>query len=389
MPHQRHRQLLGLFKKRLKLSPVIGLVGARQTGKSTFLREIVAKELPLRYLTLDRRDVRMQAERAPAQFLRLEQKEKTVLCIDEAQKVPDLFDEIKAEVDENRRPGRFILSGSTEFSKKARIRESLTGRILTLQMYPMSSEELFPGQEGVINTAQFMTAVTLGGLPGICFVRDSEARYALFQGWLETLLYKDLLLFKIPQFNADRAYQVLEACARLHLPNLTELSRHLEMDPRRIKHYIEAFKAVFVLYELPPFRGSSGKARFCLFDSGVATHLGASLETAVLVRLINDLYSGFESRGLKKPTIHCYRTLAGSRLDLVIQQALVPVGILVRDSEQMHPFGLRGPTAFTRKYPKGRVTLFAPTSEGLHAAPSVEVIPWTQLGQWIRAFARI
>ena len=230
-----------------------------------------------------------------------------------------------------------------------------------------------------------MSAVQLGGLPGICFVREPEARYALFQSWLETLLYKDLLIFKIPQFNPDRAYQILEACAQLHLPNLTELSRHLELDPRRVKHYLDAFSAVFVTYELPPYRGGTGKSRFCLFDSGLATHLGAPFETAALVRLINDIYSTFEAAGLKKPILQSYRSAAGSRMDLVLPQAQGPIGFVIRDTDQINPFALRGAAAFVKKYPKGKAVIFCPATERIQVEPLVEIVPWTRSPEFIQS----
>jgi predicted AAA+ superfamily ATPase len=379
MPHQRPRSLLPLFAKRLKLSPVLGLVGARQTGKSTFLRDLLASKVNLRYVSLDRRETRLQAEKAPGPFIRLEQKDKTALCIDEIQKVPDLFDEVKAEVDEDRRPGRYILSGSTEFSKKTGIRESLTGRIITFHMYPMTLAELFPGRKKPLTDTEVHLALTAGGLPGICFIRDADARHALFQSWLETLIYKDLLAFNIPKFNADSALSILETCARLGAPTLSEISKELEVDPRRIRHYLDAFLCVFTLYKLTPYKGASGKDRYCLFDSGLATHLGASLISAVLIRFINDFLASSECVGVRRPRLHSYQTPRGSHLHLVVESSAGTFALLIRDSQTINAYALRGPQAFRKKHPKCKVYILAPGTDNVHAEAGIEIVPWKRM----------
>ena len=122
MPHQRPRELLGLIEKRLSHFPIVGVLGARQTGKSTLLRELLEERRRIRYVTLDREESRTLAARQPSLFLeRLEAPEIDTVCIDEIQKVPVLFDTLKAEVDERKRPGRFAISGSIEFSRKTEI----------------------------------------------------------------------------------------------------------------------------------------------------------------------------------------------------------------------------------------------------------------------------
>ena len=100
MPHQRNRHLLPILEKRLKLFPIVGVLGARQTGKSTLLRDILAKRRHIHYVTLDREEIRSQAQRHPSLFVQnLESSEYQTVCIDEVQKAPVLFDTLKAEVD--------------------------------------------------------------------------------------------------------------------------------------------------------------------------------------------------------------------------------------------------------------------------------------------------
>jgi uncharacterized protein len=102
----------------MKLWPIMGVLGARQSGKTTLLRDIISNGLKSRYVSLDSKSLRDQAQRAPELFLSAEAEEFETLIIDEVQKAPDLFDALKAKVDLRRRPGQFILSGSPNFHKK-------------------------------------------------------------------------------------------------------------------------------------------------------------------------------------------------------------------------------------------------------------------------------
>ena len=114
MPHQRNRTITSFLLKRLKLWPVLGLIGPRQCGKSTLLRDIISQSIKTDYMTMDSESLRKRAEKSPESFSEMTQG--TVKILDEVQKVPSLFDAIKLHVDQKRRPGSYILSGSTRFS---------------------------------------------------------------------------------------------------------------------------------------------------------------------------------------------------------------------------------------------------------------------------------
>ena len=110
--------------------------------------------------------------------------------IDEAHKCLDLFDEIKAMVDEDRRPGRFILTGSVQFSKKLGIRESFTGRAASVRMDSMTLSETSPQKNGLKEIQRYLQH---GGMPGVCFLRDAEQVRRYWDEWIETTCYRDLL----------------------------------------------------------------------------------------------------------------------------------------------------------------------------------------------------
>src|SRR3989338_7871688 len=123
MAHQRPRHLTARITKFAKFWPVVGILGLRQSGKSTLLRDQLKAG---QYVTFDEEDIREDAESSVKQFL---SKLSRPVIIDEAQKVPKIFDQIKAEVDKKKIPGDFYVTGSSNFTKHEEISESLTGRI--------------------------------------------------------------------------------------------------------------------------------------------------------------------------------------------------------------------------------------------------------------------
>ena len=173
--------------KKLKFFPVVAIQGARQPGKSFLARHLLKEILPeSKYLTFDQQTWKAEAQRAPHTFL-TDHSGSGLLIIDEAQKVPAIFDAVKFEVDQNRIPGKFLLLGSTEFSKLAQIRESLTGRMGRVRLFPLIlAETLSPESlSRSIERKQVLQYLHLGGMPGFFSVRDLEERSALIQDWID------------------------------------------------------------------------------------------------------------------------------------------------------------------------------------------------------------
>ena len=117
--------------------PVVGITGPRQSGKSTLAKMTFPEK---KYISFDDKSIREIAIANPKDFL-LAFPEGTI--IDEAQKVPEIFDAIKYYVDsENYEPGKFILTGSSQFKLKENMSDSLAGRVAFLKLLPFSIGEL-------------------------------------------------------------------------------------------------------------------------------------------------------------------------------------------------------------------------------------------------------
>ena len=127
-------------------TPVVLLNGARQTGKSTLALKL-AKSIPAEYVTLDDAATLSAATFDPVGFIR---NLSNTTIIDEVQKAPSLFPAIKVAVDRDRRPGRFLLTGSANVLLLPKLSESLTGRMEVVTLWPFSQGELLGCQEGFV-----------------------------------------------------------------------------------------------------------------------------------------------------------------------------------------------------------------------------------------------
>lgn len=136
----KHRENSGALIDAVENMPVVVLSGMRQTGKSTLLQHLpeFAKR---RYITFDDFNTLEAAKRNPEELLATE----GPITIDEVQKFPEILSVIKRQVDQNRKPGQFILSGSANFLLLKNIAESLAGRAVYLTLYPFSRREILGG----------------------------------------------------------------------------------------------------------------------------------------------------------------------------------------------------------------------------------------------------
>lgn len=331
MPHARKRHVLDLILKKLTFTPAVAIQGPRQTGKSFLGREILPVHLSTaQYLTLDDKVLRVAAQDSPDDFL-LRYPNARPLIIDEVQKSPDLFDALKLNIDQKRFPGKFVLLGSTEFSRLAKIRESLTGRMSRVRVFPFTLSECLSLP---INPSQALSLLNMkprakredfhlylekGGLPGLFAIRSDLEREAAVTDLLDLILFRDARFVKT--FDPELGREILEQVARLPLPNLAEISSALHADTRRVKRHLEVLRELFVVNRLEPHRLGYGKSLFYLYDCAIARFLGADQQRSIQTWLLNEQMSLRTSRGDLKWKLHYYSTQKGSLIDLMVETA--------------------------------------------------------------------
>ncbi len=330
-------------------SPVVLLNGARQAGKSTLVKAIAAKEHPARYLTLDDVSVLAAIRHDPAGFLAgLD----GPVIIDEVQRAPELFVSIKAEVDRDRQPGRYLLTGSANVLLLPKLSESLAGRMEILSLWPLSQGELAGVREGLVDAlfADKLPSITpsteekgtllgrllCGGYPEVVGRATEARRRAWFNSYLMTILQRDVRdLANIEGLTELPRLLSLLATRSAGLINFAELSRTSTIPQSTLKRYMSLLETTFLVQHLPAWSGNLGKrlvkaAKLVLNDTGLMAYLlGATSERMVSEGLVGPLLENFVVMELRKqltwseiqPQMFHWRTQTGQEVDILLEDA--------------------------------------------------------------------
>ncbi|HEV7516005.1 MAG TPA: ATP-binding protein [Thermoanaerobaculia bacterium] len=404
------RSMTPLLLDALGDRPVVLLNGARQVGKSTLAREVATEARPASYLTLDDAAVLAAASHDPAGFLA---GLSGPVTLDEVQRAPDLFLAIKAEVDRDRRPGRFLLTGSADFLLLPRVSESLAGRIEILTLWPLSQGEIEGRPEGFVDAlfgptlaplsgaaempedreAIFARAL-LGGYPEIVSKESAVRRRAWFNSYVATILQRDVReLANIEGLTALPRLLSLLAARASSLLNYSELSRSSGLSQTTLKRYFALLEATFLVQLLPAWASNLSKRltkspKILFGDTGLLAH-NLGLDAARLAlepELAGLLLENFVLMEIKKqaawsavqPRLFHYRTLAGQEVDLILEDASGRcVGIEVKASTTLGARDMKPLTelaeALGKRFVRG-ILLYTgrtavPFGERLHALP--------------------
>lgn len=392
MSHQRIRHILPLLLKKLRFSPVVAIQGARQTGKSYLVRELLQRKLPgLECKSFDRLVDRQFAQSNPESFLAQFTGTKT-LAIDEAQKVPEIFDAIKYEVDTARVPGKYLLLGSTEFSKLSLIRESLTGRLSRILLFPMNIAEslslpntkatppFFLSNKLRIKRAELMRYLVRGGMPGIFAVRSDTERESLLRDWLTLTCERDALHFPRVKIDPDLCMQILILIATLDEPDLPSITKSVKRDPRRVKTHLEVLSTLFSIYTLLPHPLGTGKPRYFLCDVAFAALLGANFERQLYTWVMLEQLAQRSYQDKFSSALYFYRTSKGSLIHLIASSKNELSALKIFSEETVNERDLEILRAFSKKASRSDIRLFGlGASRQTRDSGKIEIYPWESL----------
>ena len=356
----------------LQDTPVVFVNGARQTGKSTLVQKLITRKHPAQYLTFDDSNVLSAASSDPAGFIAgLEGS----LIIDEVQRVPDLFLAIKAEVDKNRKPGRFLLTGSANVLLLPKIAESLVGRMEILTLWPLSQGEIesrketfidrlfsdksLSGGSSFIITKNLTKKILSGGFPEVLSRTDVNRQKAWFNSYITTILQRDVRdISNIEGLTSIPRLLSLVAARTGGLLNYAELSRSFSMPQTTLKRYLSLLETTFLIKLLPAWSGNLGKRlvkspKTLLTDTGLISHLigidfervksepqlfGALLENFVAMELVKQA-----SWSKSQPQLYHFRTQTGQEVDILLEDSAGKiVGIEVKASSTVKADDLKG-----------------------------------------------
>lgn len=340
-----------MFKRKIKQrllealsdSPVVLLNGARQTGKSTLALSLLPD---IQYLTLDDPAVLTAAKADPFGFISAFD---APVCLDEVQRAPELFLAIKAEVDKNRQPGRFLLTGSANVLMLPQIADSLAGRMEVIELWPLAQSEINHHDDSLIdqlfsaefeltytfNRENFIQNLCKGGYPDAYKRLNERRREAWFDNYLTTILQRDVKdLAQIEGLTELPKLVELLAIRSGGLLNFAELSRSAGIAQTTLKRYMTLLETLFLIRQVPAWASNLGKRlqkspKLFLSDYGLMAHLQGLNETQMSkeLGLPGSLVEAFVHAELAKhqswsdtySKLMHYRTSTGVEVDFVLE----------------------------------------------------------------------
>lgn len=278
------------------------VTGARQVGKTTMLKHLAAGQNRT-YVSMDNTMARVLAKSDPVLFF---QTYKPPIIIDEIQKVPELFEQIKIMCDENEERGLFWLTGSQQYKTMKNIRETLAGRIGILELYSLSKNEAegltFPNELDFSlpcllerqtiakknDIVDVFEHIWRGGMPDV-LLADAEQRQEYFNSYIETYLMRDVSE-EGGITDTVRFRKFLNACAALTAEqvNYKTLADASEISQPTAKEWLRLLQSLGIIYLLPPYANNelkrltkTPKLYFC--DTGLCSYLSMWLTRDTLM----------------------------------------------------------------------------------------------------------
>ncbi len=405
------RNITEKLEKALLFSPVLLLTGARQTGKSTLIKNVGINH-NYSYFTFDSLTTLSSAKNDPAGFISSIPKP---VIIDEVQRVPEIFLPIKYDVDENRIPGRFALTGSANPLLIPKLGDSLAGRMTIFELYPLSQGELNGIVDDFIDFAfsdthpkvteiskkTLLENVMRGGYPNVQGL-DAESRSLWFDNYITTILTREITeLARIEGIVEFPQLLKLLATRTGGMLNVSEISRSSSLVNTTLRRYLALLQTVFMIYYLPPWSISLAKRlvkspKVYLIDTGLLSHLlGLNQERLNLDPVLSGmLIENFVLSELKKQAtwskrkvnLYYFRTLDGIEVDIVIEdQAGKIVAIEIKSSETVTAHDFKGLKYLADEY-KDRFVKGIVLYAGLDTVPfGKNLFAWPIVSLWCRA----
>jgi predicted AAA+ superfamily ATPase len=339
------------------------------------------------------------------------------LLLDEIQYAPEVVSALRRHVDVDRRPGRFVLTGSQQWGVLKSISESLAGRAVFLEMsgFELAEVSRAPAQvsawlERWLDDPEECVSGRLsdvdlpytlyehiyrGALPEACLMPVDTIR-TFMDGYRRTYIERDVrALANISDYQLfGRFFQLVSALTAQEI-NYSQLGRELGVTPKTAAHWLDILRGTHQWFELPPFHGNtikriSGKPKGYISDTGLACAglaisspralgghpaLGALFETAVVQEIRKQC-----CRMVSPPNLYHWRSHGGAEVDVILERdgRLFPIEIKAKSDPNRND--ARGIGAFRKTYPD------RPTAPGLILAPCASIrqisedtwgLPWT------------
>ncbi|MDQ7825919.1 MAG: ATP-binding protein [Candidatus Eremiobacteraeota bacterium] len=404
----KNRLLAPRIESAVSRHPVVVLTGARQVGKSTLLtREKAFREW--KYVTMDDYAALSLARREPISLWISEKR----IIIDEVQKTPSILSSIKEAVDRDRSL-RFLLSGSANLLLMEKVSESLSGRAVYFNLFPMSYSEMesrpFHSILGSLLAGTFSieslrkkdhaedpcVLMARGFMPALMEYGSPEGWLQWWEGYIATYLERDLR--QLSQVDSLVEFRrVMEALSLRsgQLVNQTGIARDVGISQSSVYRYLTLLEVTCLLKRVPSFhRNRTSRLvkspKYYFLDPALAAYLGGYFSADAL-RKSRELGGYFESLILLHILIQCdlmmpaartfyWRTVSGREVDFVVEHGRSLLPIEVKYTSRPRIEDTAGLRHFMKEYPEAETGVLIHTgAEAEYLGEKIVAIPWTKM----------
>jgi uncharacterized protein len=318
------RNIADVVELNRKVFPVTAILGPRQCGKSTLVKMLAEKIASLVYLDLQNmEDVNKLSD--PRLFFR--NYEDSVICLDEIQQMPELFNDLRSIIDSNRQKGRFIILGSASPQLIQSSSETLAGRIGFVELTPFLVSELIENDVKPYSMSEY---VFRGGFPESYLAANDEASRLWRENFIRTYIERDLLQLGV-QLPSMQIRRLLTMFSHMQgqLFNSNKLAASMGVTHPTIRRYLDLFEQTFLVRSLEPYIINVKKRlvkspKVYVRDSGLLHQL---LQINDFNQLLGNPIFGSSWEGIVVENViaempdwkpYFYRTATGDEIDLVM-----------------------------------------------------------------------
>ena len=348
------REIESEFRRQLSEFPIVTVLGPRQAGKTTLVRNVLPDYT---YVTLEDPETRSFATEDPRAFLA---QHRRFTIFDEIQRTPHLLSYLQGIVDDDKTNGRFVLTGSHQLGLREAVSQSLAGRTGILHLLPFSISELTTAG---LQFPSFEEYVITGFLPRV--YDQNQRPYSAYASYYQTYVERDVRqLIQLKDTAVFEKFIKLLAGRVGQIVNHASLGGDVGVDAKTLKHWLSILEASFIIFKLPPYFENFGKRvikspKYYFTDTGLLAYLLGIETPAQVVRdpLVGNVFENLVilealkaryNRG-RSPDLYYFRDNHGKEIDLLHKSGGGFTGVEIKSSSTYHESFKKGLVHFSKK----------------------------------------